>query len=867
MNKRVLFLITLILLTVTNSLLAQGTAFTYQGQLSSNGVPLNGHYDFEFSLYPNAGGTGSPLGTGTLTQTALGVTNGLFTTTLGFGAVFTGNATWLAISVRSNNVGSYTALTPLQELNPTPYAIYTPNAGSAATATTAASFSGSLAGDVTGPQSATVVATVGGVTAANVASGANAANAAPSANTAGTIVKRDSSDNFTAGTVTANLVGNGSGVTSLNASQLTSGVIPLAQLPAAVVTNNETGVALVNLTLTSNLNLPSPATINSAGNSLLYSDGNNNFYAGPGAGSLTNAGGANTGIGSGALQNNTNGTNNTAIGYQSLDNNTNGSFNTASGERALFNNTSGNDNTAVGRHALEANTSGSNNTAHGYNALLSTTSGSSNIALGYQAGDNFKGNESSNIDIGNPGVQGENNIIRIGSGQASTFIAGVITGNGSGLTNVNAVALANGTGIGSGTNNTVGSGNMDSYIGGGSNNTVSSDYSTVGGGRNNTIETNSEYSTIGGGNDNTIETNSTSSTIVGGDENMIQSNSEYSTIVGGEGNTIQANANTSTIGGDYNEIQAYANESTISGGYDNTIQTNAANSTIAGGTFNVIDSTDFAIGIASGSTIGGGYENTIQTNAQVSTIGGGIVNAAGGYASTVPGGYQNTASADYSFAAGNNAQATNNGAFVWSDGTGTSTTTFKNDQFMVRASGGVVLLTSTAASPTSYATGSAGAALLPNATSWTTVSDRNVKKNFQPVNTRALLEKLAAIPIQQWNYKWEQDSDVPNIGPMAQDFKAAFYPGRDDKGISTLEFDGVELAAIQGLNQKLEVGMKAKDAKITSLEKEISDLKSAQQQAGADWETRFQKLEKAIAAMAVKTSPTLAVNNPAKTAE
>ena len=42
-----------------------------------------------------------------------------------------------------------------------------------------------------------------------------------------------------------------------------------------------------------------------------------------------------------------------------------------------------------------------------------------------------------------------------------------------------------------------------------------------------------------------------------------------------------------------------------------------------------------------------------------------------------------------------------------------------------------------------------------------------------------------------------RNNDVPNIGPMAQDFKAAFYPGRDDKGISTLEFDGVELAAIR----------------------------------------------------------------------
>ncbi|MDB6005465.1 MAG: hypothetical protein JWR15_2452, partial [Prosthecobacter sp.] len=75
-------------------------------------------------------------------------------------------------------------------------------AGNASTATSAVSFSGSLAGNVTGTQSATVVATVGGVTAANVASGANLANAATSANTVSTIVKRDASGNFSAGTLT-----------------------------------------------------------------------------------------------------------------------------------------------------------------------------------------------------------------------------------------------------------------------------------------------------------------------------------------------------------------------------------------------------------------------------------------------------------------------------------------------------------------------------------------------------------------------------------------------------------------------------------------------------------------------------------------
>jgi hypothetical protein len=101
------------------------------------------------------------------------------------------------------------------------------------------------------------------------------------------------------------------------------------------------------------------------------------------------------------------------------------------------------------------------------------------------------------------------------------------------------------------------------------------------------------------------------------------------------------------------------------------------------------------------------------------------------------------------------------------------------------------------------------------------VSDRNAKKNFQSVDTVAVLEKLAAIPIERWNYQWEKDGDVPHLGPMAQDFKGAFYPGRDDKTISMLEFDGVALAAIQGLNQKLE----EKDVEIQALKQSVAELK------------------------------------------
>ncbi len=74
-----------------------------------------------------------------------------------------------------------------------------------------ASFTGTLVGNVTGTQGATVVSSVGGSTAANVHAAELLANGATSANTANTIVKRDGSGNFAAGTITANLVGVASG--------------------------------------------------------------------------------------------------------------------------------------------------------------------------------------------------------------------------------------------------------------------------------------------------------------------------------------------------------------------------------------------------------------------------------------------------------------------------------------------------------------------------------------------------------------------------------------------------------------------------------------------------------------------------------
>jgi hypothetical protein len=272
---------------------------------------------------------------------------------------------------------------------------------------------------------------------------------------------------------------------------------------------------------------------------------------------------------------------------------------------------------------------------------------------------------------------------------------------------------------------------------------------------------------------------------------------------------------------------AGGNQNSAGGGYAATVgggQINQAigNAATVGGGENNLAKGDHPM-------VGGGFHNT--ANGTQATVGGGYQNQATNSYATVPGGINNTAGGVYSFAAGYNAYATNNGAFVWSDGSAALTKSFTNNQFMARASGGVIFLSGTAATPTSYATGTAGVALLPGANAWSTVSDRNAKKNFTRVDGESILEKLAAIPIEQWNYKWEKDSDTPNIGPMAQDFKSAFYPGRDDKSISTLEFDGVALAAIQGLNQKVE----EKEARIQNQAAEIAELKA-----------RLDRLEQAI---------------------
>jgi hypothetical protein len=103
---------------------------------------------------------------------------------------------------------------------------------------------------------------------------------------------------------------------------------------------------------------------------------------------------------------------------------------------------------------------------------------------------------------------------------------------------------------------------------------------------------------------------------------------------------------------------------------------------------------------------------------------------------------------------------------------------------------------------------------------WTNASDANLKENFQPVDGGEMLDKIASLPITQWNYRSETAS-ITHIGPTAQDFLAAFGVGGDDKTISTIDPSGIALAAIQALfkrNQELESTVKELAARLERIE-------------------------------------------------
>lgn len=381
-----------------------------------------------------------------------------------------------------------------------------------------------------------------------------------------------------------------------------------------------------------------------------------------------------------------------------------------------------------------------------------------------------------------------------------------------------------------GTNNTVTG--QDAFVGGGLDNTANGDQSTVGGGATNVASdigtvidggaNNSAggiYSTIGGGRHNT--TSGTRATIAGGYHNLVTDN--FCTVAGGYNNQAGDNdgngfsAQHASVGGGFGNF-ATAVYTTVSGGVDNVAD--GQTSTIGGGDGNV------AVGILStiaggsdnsasqsSATVGGGYQNI--ASGTFSVVVGGFSNEASGTRATAVGGGNNVAAGDYSLAGGRRAKidVTHHGAFLWADQLDTDFNSIQANEFAVRATGGVRFVTDS--DPADI-----GVKLDPGDTAWETLSARDSKEHLVSVDPQEVLGALLEMPLFEWNYK-HQDRSIRHIGPTAEDFHRAFnLNGAFDGTISTIDVDGVALAAIQGLHHRLH----SREAEIEQLKRDNQSL-------------------------------------------
>ena len=334
----------------------------------------------------------------------------------------------------------------------------------------------------------------------------------------------------------------------------------------------------------------------------------------------------------------------------------------------------------------------------------------------------------------------------------------------------------------SGINNTF---TGSAFAGGGQNNQALGLCSVIGGGRDNYAL--GPASTIGGGDDN--QASSLGATIAGGSNNFA---STLWTAIGG-GSVNFATGQGATIGGGV--------QNTASGDY----------ATVCGGG-RVVDYGNMASG--SYSAVGGGWMN--EASARSAVVSGGRDNLASGTYSAVSGGEDNEARGSHSFAAGRRAMAVHDGSFVWGDSQPgvTAKASSVADEFNVYASGGARFFSSSAATT--------GVLLAPGGGSWTAVSDRAAKENVAPVDAQAVLEAVVAMPITTWNYR-EQSDSIRHMGPMAQDFYAAFGLGLGETTIDTIDPDGVALAAIQGLHAQME-GLRAENAELRQRLGQLEEL-------------------------------------------
>jgi len=392
------------------------------------------------------------------------------------------------------------------------------------------------------------------------------------------------------------------------------------------------------------------------------------------------------------------------------------------------------------------------------------------------------------------------------------------------------------------------------YVGYNMSNNIYAHFSFIGGGQDNWILSGADFSFVGGGGSASIGAGSLYSVLVGGSLNRLTS--EYAFIGGGDQNTISGGSDNSFLGCGY--------QNQITGGW-------ALNSVLVGGSANIVEGADDFLGGGNGNVCGGNY----------SVVPGGVNNSASGTGSFAAGcnakakfqgdfvwadsqtadfgssskdqflirsqggiGVDTTNTPEGSLSINTNVFLFANTLYLRGDhgadynhGLAYCGHTYNNFDASVMPDGPVLwgytggalaVCTNGHHAVLSWSDGNVAiaGALTVNGnitcTSLNQTSDRNAKENFESLDPQTMLAKVAAMPVTEWNYRGESAAQK-HVGPMAQDFQAAFgLNGGDDKHISVVDEGGVALAAIQGLNEKVN----EKEAKIQGQAAEIADLKA-----------------------------------------
>ncbi|MGA2556762.1 MAG: tail fiber domain-containing protein [Verrucomicrobiota bacterium] len=603
---------------------AQGTAFTYQGQLNVGAAPADGSYDFVFALYDNAQ-NGNQIGPA-VTNSAVGVTNGLFTTTIDFGSgLFTGSNYWLNLSVRSNSTGPFTDLAPRQPVTPAPYAVF---------ANTASNLSGTLL-----------------------------------------------------------------------ASQL-SGPVPLAQLPAAVLTNNQDGATL------------------------------NGTFSGDGSG-LTNL---NTVSFSSTM----------ALGPLNWNVSFWGdSLSDGGGTGGPYGNLC---TSFIPQIVPTINGYSGQNSAYILSQFRAASSQWPNVQV------IWSGNNDVNSTYTLAAAEAVTNNIwqMITNLPAPTnyIIIGIDCNqsNSNGTPNQAGILLMN-----TWLSNTYSPRYLDVYHMLLSHPSTSQDLLDVAGG---VVPTSLRY--------DAVHLNLAGYTLVASNVCWILSNTVYAQPVR------------------MSSLPALASAPPLA--------TNLSSLTVSPGPAKIYCPKNLPWGSNSISL----YDTTPWAQGVGASIG------FLGYVDGVP---------DYTTLATIEAQKENSTS---GDGTGDLVFNVRKNPNSVSSE---VMRLRGSDSNAVFQGGVSAVSFTANGVLLT--SDRNAKENFAPLDGQKVLAKVAALPLTKWNYKTD-GKEVQHIGPMAQDFQAEFQlNGGDDQHISVVDEGGVALAAIQGLNQKLNV----KDAEIQALKQSVEELK------------------------------------------